>query len=300
MKPRLFIGSSKEGISILKHVESKLKEEVDSYSWINENVFLPNKGILDTLIKQAKLSDFALLIATKDDIVKSPTREGEKNTARDNVIFEHGLFLGATSVDRAFLLAEDGIDLPSDFNGVATLTYSQEIGSFNHIDERIKQISELIKKVSNQSELGFVPSTALAMGLFNSFVKNVCEEIGKSGVVTYEGQNVAVKSYRMTIVLPDNIDEDGVNGFKAKYNKMHNLEQASTTTVSGKLGRGYPFHFKIDPPEQDLGSPIDVHIYDVPTTLNTILEAIKLYFPSSYVGTDADREHLEERTQKLC
>lgn len=295
MKPRLFIGSSREGIRILQYVEKELGDIVECYTWINENVFQPNKGILDTLIKQAKLSDFALLIATKDDIVKNTLRGTEKTSARDNVIFEHGLFLGATSVDRAFLLAEEGIDLPSDFNGVATLDFSENIGTHNHIDERCKQLIENIKKASSKSELGFVPSTALAMGYFNSFIKRVSEELGKNGKIIYKDKEIAVKSFKLNVILPEAIDDDGVNNFKIKYNKTHGLEQASTAVLPDSGGRGYPFHFRIDPPEQNFEQPLDLHVFDIPTTIDTILEAIKLYFPSSYVGTDEDREHIERR-----
>lgn len=295
MKPRVFIGSSKEGLDYVTHVIKKLEGIVDFHRWTDPNVFKPNKGILETLIKQAKLSDFAILIATKDDITISPDRGTERVTARDNVIFEHGLFMGATSIERAFLLAHEDTGLPSDLSGTGSLTFSDEPGTYNYIDVVCRHLMDHILKISSQSELGFVPSTALAMGYFNGFVKNVCESLGKQEVVNMEGKVVNVKSYKMNIILPDDIDVDGVSGFKLKYNKINALEKASTVTLPNTSGRDYPFNFRVDPPLSDYSSAVDVQIYDVPTTLDTILEAIRLYFPNTFIGSNEEREHLEKR-----
>lgn len=295
MKPRLFIGSSSEGLKYVNYLEEKLKDHVDCFRWVDDDVFIPNKSTLDVLIKQAKLSDFAVLVATKDDITTNETRGTERGTPRDNVIFEHGLFLGATSVDRAFLFVQENAELPSDFNGVSTLKFSEEIGKHNHIDRVVEQLIKAIKRSESQSELGFLPSTALAMGYFTGFVKRVCEALGKDKKVVYKKEERPIKSYQLKIILPANIDDDGVNAFASKYNHENDLEQADTATLSGGQSRGYPFHFKIDPPEEEEGAPMNVHIFDVPTTLNTILEAIKLYLPANTIGPDVDKEHLERR-----
>jgi len=295
MKPRLFIGSSKEGIKYANYLEDKLKEHVECHKWFAEDVFIANRGTLDVLIKQAKLSDFALLIATKDDITTSEHREGTRATVRDNVIFEFGLFLGATSVDRAFLFVQEGADLPSDFNGVSNLTFSEAIASYNHIDKVIDTLLKRVQAAQSQSELGFVPSTALAMGYFTGFIKPVCEALGRERKVVYNDKIYDISSYRMEIILPDDIDDNGVNDFANKYNQTHGLNRASTATLVGSSSRNYPFHFKIDPPEEEEGKPLNIHVSDVPTTLNTILESLKLFFPVGYVGPDEDRQHLEKR-----
>lgn len=293
MKPRVFIGSSKEGLSVLEKVHSILNDHVDAVTWINPKAFAPNRGILESIVKQTKLSDFAVLIATKDDLLSS--RDVIKEVARDNVIFEFGLFLGAAGIDRAFLLAEDKIGLPSDFNGISVLSFVQEDGKFNSLENRCNQILSQIQESTNRSELGFVPSTALAIGYFSSFVRSVCEEVGKKRTIDYNGSKIPVKSFKLNIVLPNDIDEGGVNDFRANYNLSYNLEPASTSVEQGSPGRGYPFHFKIDPPDQDTSQPIDAVLYDVPTTINTIVEAIKLYYPVTTVGVNVDKEHLERR-----
>lgn len=295
MKPRLFIGSSKEGLKYVDYLVEKLADYADCTRWYDDHVFMPNKGTLDVLVKQAKLSDFALLVATKDDLTKSETREGSRITARDNVIFEHGLFLGATSTERAFLFAQEGIDLPSDFNGTSILTFSEEEGKYNYIDKVIDRLIKLIESANKQSELGFLPSTALAIGYYTGFINPVCEGIGTHQKVSYKKTDTPISTYKVKIILPADIDERGVNAFASKYNQVHKLEQASTIIISGSNSRDYPFRFKIDPLPIETDSPLDVHVYDIPTTLNTIVEAIKIYYPATYIGPNEDREYLEKR-----
>lgn len=80
------------------------------------------------------------------------------------------------------------------------------------------------------------------------------------------------------------------------YNKKHGLKGASTfvaATAGNK--RGYPFHFKVDPPDQDMDKPIDIHISDIPGTLSTIVECLKLYMPTGLVGFNIDMAYLEQR-----
>ncbi|MDO7874342.1 nucleotide-binding protein [Hymenobacter sp. ASUV-10] len=300
MDPRLFIGSSKEGMKYADHIESMLMGIARCVKWYDDNVFKPNRGTLDTLVKQAKLSDFALLIATKDDVTTNAERGTERNVPRDNVIFEFGLFLGATSIDRAFLFAQKGANLPSDFNGVSVLTFDDAAapGAHEHIDSVVGRLIGSIHAAQSQSELGFVPSTALAMGYFTNFIKPVCEKLGKNKLLSYNGDKVEVKTYQMTVVLPENIDDDGVGAFTDAYNQQYSLERAETAVLDVAGGRGYPFHFKIDPPHEGPGMSLDAHVFDIPTTLNTILEAIKLFMPSGTVGVDLDKENLERRELK--
>jgi hypothetical protein len=293
MKPKLFLGSSSEAIRILNKVTGYLDKTVEVVTWTNKSVFTPNRGTLESLIKQTKLADFSILIATKDDLINS--RGQKKKGARDNVIFEYGLFLGAAGIDRCFLLAEDGINLPSDFNGLSVLSFVEESGKYNSLEERCIEIANLITKVSSVSELGFVPSTALAIGYFSSFIKKVCDDIASKQYISYKEKKILTKTFKLYVVLPDDIDDDGVDNFTTSYNRANNLEPASTfEDTPGK--RGYPFHFRIDIP--DSIDPIDVVLHDVPTTINTIQEAIKLYYPVTKVGSNLNKEHIERRELK--
>ena len=77
---------------------------------------------METLLKSASLFDFGFMIFAADDI--SRIRNQEYNTARDNVLFEYGLFLGRVGIDRAYIIKEDTVKIPSDILGVTLLSYT--------------------------------------------------------------------------------------------------------------------------------------------------------------------------------
>jgi predicted nucleotide-binding protein len=81
----------------------------------------PNKGrtIIEKFIDYSEVG-FAVVLLTADDIggVKSAPENKQKLRARQNVIFELGYFIGQLGRDRVCALYEDGVELPSDYQGV--------------------------------------------------------------------------------------------------------------------------------------------------------------------------------------
>lgn len=104
MKPRIFIGSSSEGLYAAEYIKQHLSADYDCIVW-NDGVFKYNRSFLETLLNSASLFDFGFLIFTKDDLALS--RDEAFEQARDNVLFEYGLFLGRLGLDRAFVVAEE-------------------------------------------------------------------------------------------------------------------------------------------------------------------------------------------------
>jgi predicted nucleotide-binding protein len=90
-KDTLFIGSSSEGLSTAQAIKKKFDAEMDVTLW-NEGVFKMNASYLESLLRASNSFDFAILVFTPDDLVTS--RSQTQSVPRDNVIFEHGLFLG--------------------------------------------------------------------------------------------------------------------------------------------------------------------------------------------------------------
>lgn len=122
LDPSLFIGSSSEGLKAAQSLQASLDRECEPTVW-TQGAFGPGSTTISSLLDAAGSSDFAVLIATADDVV---TTRGESiHVARDNVIFELGLFLGALGPDRVFLVVPrgDNLALPSDLAGVTALDY---------------------------------------------------------------------------------------------------------------------------------------------------------------------------------
>ena len=70
--------------------------------------------------------NFAIILLTADDDGKSKTETNYKGRARQNVIFEMGYFIGLLSRSHVFMLLEDGVEKPSDLDGIVYNSLSED------------------------------------------------------------------------------------------------------------------------------------------------------------------------------
>ncbi len=124
--PVLFIGSSVEGLAVANQIQMALYHEKIIVKVWTDQIFGASNFAIEDLQEQVKSADFAVLVVTPDDHVVS--RKHEHDAPRDNVIFELGLFMGALTRQRTFLLTPHGTDLkiPSDLLGLTPLSYKAE------------------------------------------------------------------------------------------------------------------------------------------------------------------------------
>ncbi len=122
MKPKIFIGSSVEGLTIAKAIQAELDYQVESTVW-HQGVFNPSSYALEDLITQTKENEYAIFVFTPDDEVV--LRENTKSVVRDNVIFELGLFIGALGRSNVFFLKPRNIEMhiPTDLTGITPGDY---------------------------------------------------------------------------------------------------------------------------------------------------------------------------------
>jgi predicted nucleotide-binding protein len=124
--PRTFIGSSTEGLPVANKLQSLLEHDVDAEIWNQGTVFGLGDSTLEALEAGVQVYEFGVFVFTPDDQLQ--TRGITKSVARDNVIFELGLFVGKLSRRHAFVInpAKNAISLPSDLAGIATATYDPD------------------------------------------------------------------------------------------------------------------------------------------------------------------------------
>jgi hypothetical protein len=130
-RPALFIASSAEGLPAAYAMQENLEYDTEPTVW-TQGVFAPGRTVMEALLKHSQSTDFAAFICTADDLV---TTRGEAFSApRDNVIFELGLFIGASDPSRCFIVQPIGLEplkLPSDLLGVETLGYMDSRADHN-------------------------------------------------------------------------------------------------------------------------------------------------------------------------
>lgn len=122
-RPIVFIGSSSEQLPIAEAFAGLFPPDLASITLWNKGVFGASRFPIEDLEAQVKAADFALLVAGNDDEVTS--RGAVSSAPRDNVVFELGLFMGALSRQRTFILTPKGmaIKLPTDLLGITHLRF---------------------------------------------------------------------------------------------------------------------------------------------------------------------------------
>ena len=154
--PKLFIGSSVEGRDVAHYLQVVLEDRkiCDVDVW-DLGVFDAGGYALETLEERAQSSDFAVLIASPDDVTTS--RGNTTSSVRDNIILEFGLFLGALGRRRTYLLSTTrDMKLPSDILGLTRLPYSaRPDGNFHAaVSAAALEIGQLVKKHGPRVEDG--------------------------------------------------------------------------------------------------------------------------------------------------
>jgi len=286
MKPRVFVGSSTEGLEVAGLVKSYLSPDYDCVVW-NEDVFKANDSFLETLLKAASLFDFGIMVFSSDD--ETIVRHKIFDTPRDNVMFEFGLFLGRVGRERAFVIQEEGCHLPSDLLGITIPAYkttTDASGKKQIVSDSLEEILIKVKKRMDDSvrlgQLGLLPSTVLAIGYFDNFVKLVSEWINRDpGKMEIGGKTY--KSAKLKIVIPSNLDAD-IKSRATIFYRSQGFNENQLETIH----RSFPIHVTTT----STGDILE--IYDMPTTLNGIDRAIDLYFRKGHLGKSEEQQLAEE------
>ena len=125
-RPRLFIGSSTESLTLAYEIQSALEYSCEPTVW-TQGVFQLTRSSLESLRTALDDYDFAVFVLAPDDL--STLRDTQQLTVRDNVLLELGLFLGKLGSDCVFMVAPreepGGLRLPTDLLGIHVGTYEQ-------------------------------------------------------------------------------------------------------------------------------------------------------------------------------
>ena len=208
--PSLFIGSSSEGLEIAENLHLVLDNYCEATVW-NQGVFgLSGTGI-GSLVQAAASYDFAALVLTADDVVSK--RGKSRPAARDNVLFELGLFIGAIGLDRTFLVARrgDDLELPTDLDGVTRATYRERNdgklrAALNPVGVQIRDaMSEIGLRRGVPPAIAAVPTVETAPLSLDDHARLLERELG-SLTTSAQAQGWTVKTHSPTayrVVAPD-------------------------------------------------------------------------------------------------
>ena len=279
LKPKIFIGSSKAGIAIAQKIKSHLSLIGDCFIWNETNVWELNRSTFENLLRIVSYFDFGVFVASADDLTL--TNNEIVIEPRDNVILEMALFCGAMGRDKSFLLVEDGIKLPSDFNGIY-------MPRFKNIDDSSIKTAcdEYANKIEEHYRLGHLslyPTTALAIGYYKNFIAGLVESAQEAEVLEIDG--VKYSDFKLKVVIPADL-KGMIREKAAQFYKRHGLVENAMKTKY----RRHPAYFQLDAKQ----APIAV-LYDMPSTLTGVDDAIEMILQKGFQGRTKMQEVIEQR-----
>lgn len=283
-KPTLFIGSSTESLSVARTIRAQLRREADATVW-EKDIFQLGDTALVSLLRAIDLFDFAAFVLAKDDLTENRKRRQKQASARDNVIFELGLFCGQLGPRRTFIVSEEGVRIPSDLAGVTRATFTaRSIAGIRNACERMRKA---IRSRKGENELRLLPSTALAVGYFYNFLRPLHEALSNQRVLSLNGRmwNLRATPPHLTILIPNELGKAFPRGVaevaRGKALKEVRVQQSS---------RYYPLYVQADSAREKT-----LEFFDVPTTLSSCAHAVSLYLGKQTVGRTAEERELHAR-----
>jgi len=267
-KPKLFIGSSNEELSLSREAAGILAADFDVTIWdepiSSKAVFRFNQNFLSELLRASLQFDFGLIIGTADD--KVIVRGVEVLEPRDNILFEAGLFIGRLGTRKCAFLIEEEIKVLSDFQGISMVKFNKKDPS--SFAEKVEAVKHFFLH-NQQVEINFFPSSTLASVYFENFLVPICKYITDKGGFLLNTKHF--DNCMINVIIPKRINLD-VNLQFERLKKKY-----KTKSVSFKYA-GRPRNVSIEIRED----AERLEIIDFPTVLSGINYAIQHLLPYDF------------------
>lgn len=146
-KPRILVGSSKEGLPLAHAFKDLLEPDIEVQLW-NDAFFAPGEFTLESLEIRSRSFDGALVVGTADDRVTS--RGAEFDSVRDNLLFEFGMFVAMFGRRKA-ILALEGLGetkIPSDLFGLTCVGFSRTDPANEGVEAACLEVKRVVSAFS--------------------------------------------------------------------------------------------------------------------------------------------------------
>jgi CAP12/Pycsar effector protein, TIR domain/Prokaryotic STING domain len=298
-RPHVFIMSSSPGREIAEAIEKQLGADrrIVVRTW-SGGEFKESEYFMESLRRAVLQFDFGISVVTPDDETK--VVRGRKKTRvrepRDNVIFELGLFHAALGRRHAIVVAaeKNGMkpSLPTDLGSINR--FGVKINSKRKVAGQVgavcAKIKAYIKTYYREPGIGLLPASALAIGYYENFITPVVNGLRDYKACLVGERETQIKrpvereDWRMWICIPEDLASATRDAWDAKAGEL--------ALVTGVVDRppnatARPFPFKVDP--HDTSGTLQ--IFDTPTTLKTVHEAVRELLPNDLPAEDLALAH---------
>jgi hypothetical protein len=147
-KSKIFIASSSRTQLLAEKLRDELATDYcEARLWKDESNGKPSETIIEMLEGVAAKYDFAIIVLARDDVIINEA--GDALKARDNCVFEAGLFMAALGRKRCFLVnSVEQRELPSDLAGIILLPFTEPT-NLRDRGECARAIAEVAGKIKD-------------------------------------------------------------------------------------------------------------------------------------------------------
>lgn len=183
MRPRVFIASSGKSKRFAEAIHSSLEEVAECTPW-TQGAFDLDDSTLGNLMSNLQDSDFGVFVFAADDITEM--KGNFLNVARDNVVYEAGLFSGFLTPERCFIVIPRSVvvHLPSDLAGKTIGSYDDKRTDGND-DSAVLTFCRQVKKQ--------IVEKGLFQGGQQETLRELVAQFECCSWITDEGKRVAQK-----------------------------------------------------------------------------------------------------------
>ena len=151
---QVFIGSSSEQLNLARKIFAELeKTELSILPWWDERAFEPGEFTLKRLMQLSRICEASVFVFAGDDETwfRPSINPDPMLTARDNVLFEYGLFVGNGKTDRSVIVAQEGIKLPTDLKGLNVIFYRKSDSQISTARKVRRHFERLLEREESRS-----------------------------------------------------------------------------------------------------------------------------------------------------
>mgnify|MGYP000031358246 FL=1 len=197
---------------------------------------------------------------------------------------EFGLYAGILTYARCFFLIQEGCQIASDLLGVNVVFFDK----MQDLSKKILTITEKIQKEQKVARISLLPSTSLAVGYFENFLKPVSQAIQKLDEVCIAGKKYDVKNSdkRLEVAIPAKVSED-LRMWSEYVYENHAVEKVTVDSSIRKIGVNIDYG--------KLENTGDLTVIDVPLTLSAAYRSVELALGVDYIGIEEIMELAKEK-----
>lgn len=190
-KAKVFIASSGRTLTLAEKLRDELQTEFcEGVLWVEESKHQPGATIIEMLENAGEKYDFAVIILARDDVIV----RGKDDTlkARDNCVFEAGMFVAYLKRERCFLVnSVEQRDLPSDLGGVISLPFVEpdNLSDRQACAEALRNVSATIKDSIQRLGRVVIHTRVSLLSVDEVFQR---ERLNTDGGDLHEGQIVVI------------------------------------------------------------------------------------------------------------